>query len=225
MSPGVILGLLGALLSVVAYTMKSMLPLRAVALASNVCFLVYGLMESQLPSILLNLVVIPLNFVRFREIRKLVRDVETAETDAPVSEWLLPQMSLRRVAAGQVLFYKGDVAHEMFYVHKGQVHIRELEVDLGPGTLFGEIGIFAADSRRTQSAVCGENCELYTLTQSEALRLYYQNPKLGFHLMRLIVARLMNDSARLRGADSTPGLPSGALGRNLPEVPDPSPRE
>jgi hypothetical protein len=40
MSLGVILGLLGSLLSIVAYTMKSMLPLRAVALGSNNCFLV-----------------------------------------------------------------------------------------------------------------------------------------------------------------------------------------
>jgi CRP/FNR family transcriptional regulator, cyclic AMP receptor protein len=198
MSPGVTLGLIGALLSIVAYTMRSMLPLRAVALASNVCFLVYGVVEAQLPSILLNLIVIPLNLVRFREIRRLVREVEAARIDAPLSELLLPQMSLRRVAAGQVLFNQGDIAREMFYIHQGRVHIQELEVDLGPGTLFGEIGIFAPDTRRTQSAVCSENTDLYSMTQSDVLQLYYQNPKLGFHLMRLIVARLMNDNARLR---------------------------
>jgi CRP/FNR family transcriptional regulator, cyclic AMP receptor protein len=198
MSLGVILGLIGALLSIVAYTMKSMLPLRAIALASNVCFLVYGIIESQLPSILLNLVVIPLNFVRFREIQRLVREVEAAGTDSPLSEWLLPQMSLRRVDAGQVLFRLGDLAHEMFYIHTGLVHIEELGLDLGPGTLFGEIGIFAPESRRTQSAVCREDTELYTMTRADALRLYYQNPKLGFHLMRLMVARLMNDTARLQ---------------------------
>jgi CRP/FNR family transcriptional regulator, cyclic AMP receptor protein len=203
MSLGVILGLIGALLSIIAYTMRSMLPLRAVALASNVCFLVYGVVESQAPSILLNLIVIPLNFIRFREIRRLVRDVETARSDAPLSDWLLPQMSLRRFKAGQVLFNQGDVAHEMFYLYKGRVHIRELDTDLEPGTLFGEIGVFAPDSRRTQTAVCREDTDLYTLTQTEALQLYYQNPKLGFHLMRLIVARLMNDSARLRGAGDT----------------------
>lgn len=200
MSFGVILGLVGALLSIVAYTMKSMLPLRAVALASNVCFLVYGIIEAQLPSILLNLVVIPLNFVRFREIRRLVKDVESASTDGPLSAWLLPQMSLRHLEAGHVLFRKGDIAREMFYVHKGRVHIQELEVDLGPGELFGEIGVFAPDRRRTQTALCTEASDLYTMSQSDAIKLYYQNPKLGFHLMRLIVARLMNDSARLRNA-------------------------
>jgi CRP/FNR family cyclic AMP-dependent transcriptional regulator len=198
MSPGMILGLIGAALSIVAYTMKSMLPLRAVALASNVCFLAYGITESQVPSILLNLVVIPLNFVRFREIRQLVQDVEEAGADAPLAQWLLPHMALRRVDAGKILFAKGDVAREMFYVQKGRVHIQELDVYLGPGALFGEIGIFAPDSRRTQGVICSEDTELYAMTQADALQLYYQNPKLGFHLMRLIVARLSNDSTRLR---------------------------
>jgi CRP/FNR family cyclic AMP-dependent transcriptional regulator len=200
MSLGMILGLIGALLSIVAYTMRSMLPLRAVALASNACFLVYGFLEHQWPSILLNLIVIPLNFIRFREVRRLVREVATARSDAPLSELLLPHMSLRRVKAGEVLFQKGDVAHEMFYVHQGRVTVPELSADLGPGTLFGEIGIFAPESRRTQSAVCREDADLYAMTQADALQLYYQNPKLGFHLMRLVVERLMSDSARLRGS-------------------------
>jgi CRP/FNR family cyclic AMP-dependent transcriptional regulator len=212
MSLGVILGLIGAVLSIVAYTMRSMLPLRAVALTSNVCFLVYGVIESQLPSILLNLIVIPLNFYRFREIRRLVRDVETARSDTPLSEWLLPQMSLRCCKAGQVLFNQGDVAQEMFYLFKGQVQLQELNSSLGPGTLFGEIGIFAPDSRRTQTAVCGADTELYTMTQADVLRLYYQNPKLGFHLMRLIVARLMNDNARLRNAGDPASRPPGGVG-------------
>jgi CRP-like cAMP-binding protein len=78
------------------------------------------------------------------------------------------------------------------------VHIEELGVDLGPGEFFGEIGVFAPDSRRTQTAVCVEKSELHSMIQADAVKLYYQNPKLGFHLMRLIVVRLMNDSARLR---------------------------
>jgi CRP/FNR family cyclic AMP-dependent transcriptional regulator len=220
MSLGVILGLIGALLSIVAYTMKNMLSLRAVAIASNVCFLVYGIMEGQMPSILLNLVVIPLNFIRLNEIRQLVREVESATSDDPLTGWLLPQMTLRRVDAGQVLFRNGDAAKEMFYVHKGRVQIQELESDLGPGTLFGEIGIFAPNNRRTQTAICIENSDLYTLSQSDAIKLYYQNPKLGFHLMRLIVGRLTDDTARLRSAGGAvdaqelPGPPASSESGN-----------
>jgi CRP-like cAMP-binding protein len=200
MTLGMICGLIGALLSVVSYTTRSMVPLRTVALASNGCFLIYGIMELQWPSILLNLVAIPLNFIRLQEVRRLVREVEAAQSDAPLSELLLPHMSRRRVKAGQILFQKGDVAHEMFYLHQGRVAIPELGTELEPGTIFGEIGVFAPESRRTQSAVCREDADLYTMTQSDALHLYYQNPKLGFHLMRLIVARLMSDRARQRKA-------------------------
>jgi hypothetical protein len=40
-------------------------------------------------------------------------------------------------------------------------------------------------------------------------RLYFQNPKLGFHLMRLIVGRLMRDSAARR-SESQPAALAGS---------------
>jgi CRP-like cAMP-binding protein len=83
----------------------------------------------------------------------------------------------------------------MFYVHQGKVRIVEYGDLLGPGTLIGEIGLFAPDRRRTQSVVCESDCELYSLSQQGLYSLYYQNPKLGFHLIRLIVGRLMRDAA------------------------------
>jgi len=42
------------------------------------------------------------------------------------------------------------------------------------------------------------DCVVYRLSAEEMALLYYQNPKLGFHVMRLIVARLMRDTARSR---------------------------
>jgi len=210
MTLGVILGLVGSLLSIIAYLMKSMLPLRAVALGSNVCFLTYGIIEAQLPSILLNLVAIPLNFVRWREIRKLVRDIESVKADSPLAEWLLPHMSLRRFPADHVLFHKGDLADEMFYIRTGSIRLPEIDVTLQPDALLGEIGTFSPDSRRTQSAVCAEDCELYSMTRADVVRLYYQNPKLGFQLMLLIINRLGNDARR-----NTESGPSPASGNHV----------
>ena len=34
------------------------------------------------------------------------------------------------------------------------------------------------------------------------VQLYYQNPKLGFHIMRLIVARLTRDAEKVRQSPS-----------------------
>lgn len=200
MSVGVALGLVGAILSIISYTMKDMLGLRMVALCSNVLFLTYGVVESQLPSIVLNLVVIPLNLVRVFEIRRLVHDIEHALGDSPVSEWLLPHMSRRRVRAGEWLFRQGDAADEMYYLQAGEVELPDLGVRLQPGTLFGEIGIFSPTSQRTQSTRCETDCELYVMSRADVQRLYYKNPKLGYHLMRLIVARLLLDVERKSGA-------------------------
>jgi CRP-like cAMP-binding protein len=82
----------------------------------------------------------------------------------------------------------------MFYVHEGKVRVVEYGDALGPGTLIGEIGLFAPDLRRTQSVVCDSDCRLYSLSREGLYRLYYQNPKLGFHLIRLIVGRLLRDA-------------------------------
>jgi hypothetical protein len=203
-----VLGYIAAGLTFATFLMKNMVPLRAVALASNVSFVAYGYVESLLPVVILHGVLFPLNILRLLEIRKLVRDIEAAAADSPVAQWLLPHMSRRTVAAGTILFSRGDVADEMFYVYSGNVRIVEYGDVLGPGTLIGEVGLFAPDRRRTQSVVCDSDCQLYSLSQDGMYRLYFQNPKLGFHLMRLIVGRLIRDSTARR-ADSPPALLAG----------------
>jgi CRP-like cAMP-binding protein len=144
-----------------------------------------------------------LNAARLLEIRRLVRDIESAAAGSPAAEWLLPHMTRRSAQAGTRLFSKGDIAGEMFYVHEGRVRIVEYGDVLGPGTLIGEIGLFASGRRRTQSVVCDSDCTLYSLSQRNLYRLYYQNPRLGFLLIGLIVDRLMRDAAA--GRAGSPG--------------------
>jgi len=207
MTLGFFLGLAAAALTFTTFMMKSMLPLRAAALASNVFFVAYGLVEWLLPIVILHAVLLPLNAARLLEIRKLVKDIESAAGDAPVAQWLLPHMNPRTAKAGTTLFRRGDTAEEMFYVHEGTVRVVEHGDALGPGTLIGEIGLFAPDLRRTQSVVCESDCKLYSLDREGLYRLYYQNPKLGFHLIRLIVWRLMRDAAA--GKTEAPALRTG----------------
>jgi CRP/FNR family transcriptional regulator, cyclic AMP receptor protein len=91
------------------------------------------------------------------------------------------------------LWRKGEVATEMLYVESGELRLVEHDVPIGPGAIIGEIGLFAPDNRRTGSVVCATDCTLYSLSSEGMAKLYYQNPKLGYHVMRLIVARLMHD--------------------------------
>lgn len=193
-----VLGLIGAALMLASYLMKSMLPLRIAALTAC-CFLVaYGALKSALPTLLLYGALIPINIKKTLQIRKLVKAIENARGDTPVSEWLLPHMHRRTVTAGTTLWRKGDAATEMLYLDAGTLRLAEYDEALPPGSLVGEIGLFAPDNRRTLTLEAASDCVVYSLTAEEMALLYYQNPKLGFHVMRLIVARLMRDVQRHR---------------------------
>ncbi|KQV60892.1 hypothetical protein ASC95_05570 [Pelomonas sp. Root1217] len=193
-----ILGFIGATLMLASYLMKSMLPLRIAALTAC-CFLVaYGALKSALPTLLLYGALIPINVKKTLQIKKLVKAIENARDDTPVSEWLLPHMHRRTVKAGTTLWRQGDAATEMLYLDTGTLRLAEYDELLPPGSLVGEIGLFAPDNRRTLTLEARGDCVVYSLTAEEMALLYYQNPKLGFHVMRLIVARLMRDAQRHR---------------------------
>ena len=193
---GTVLGLVAAALYITSYSMKSMLPLRVLAVASNVFFIAYGYVQSSLPELVLHSVLLPLNASRLWEIRKLTEEIARATQDSPVSQWLLPHMTRRAFKAGDVLFRKGDLADEVVYIVSGQLRLQEHDQLLGPGELIGEIGLFSPEKRRTQSIVCETDGELYRITDEMIYRLYYQNPKLGFYFIRLIVERLLRDVVR-----------------------------
>jgi len=191
-SLGLVLGLLGSAMSLVSFLMKDMLWLRGVALVSGLLFFVYGLLEWQLPSILLNSVLIPINLKRVLEIRKLTQEMRDADPSMPLSQWLLPHMHKHSLPAGALMFSKGDQADDMFYLQSGTIRLIEIGKCLGPGSLVGEIGLFAPNNKRTLSIQCETDCEFLTLNREEAYRLYYTNPALGFALMRLVVGRLID---------------------------------
>lgn len=201
---GTALGLFAALLYFATYTVKSMLPLRVIAIASNVFFIAYGIIHSALPELVLHSVLLPLNARRLWEIRHLTREIARATQDSPVSLWLLPHMTPRKFKAGEVLFRKGDPANEVVYIASGEVKLQGPEQILGAGELIGEIGIFSPEKTRTQTIVCETDGELYGMTDEMIYQLYYQNPKLGFYFMRLIVERLLRDIRRGAIAAATP---------------------
>lgn len=201
---GTVLGLFAAALYFTSYVVKGMLPLRTIALASNVFFIAYGYVHASLPELVLHSVLLPLNARRIWEIRRLTKEIERATSDSPVSQWLLPHMARKTFKAGDVLFRKGDAASEIAYLASGQVKLQEHGDLLGPGELIGEIGLFSPDRKRTQTVVCETDGELYQMTDEMIYHLYYQNPKLGFYFMRLVVERLLKDIRRGAVATATP---------------------
>ena len=68
--------------------------------------------------------------------------------------------------------------------------------------MLGEISMFSPDKRRTATAVCATDGELLAMTEDQVRRLYFQDPKFGFHLVQLITRRLLENCA---GLEALPG--------------------
>jgi CRP/FNR family transcriptional regulator, cyclic AMP receptor protein len=203
-----IIGLLGGAFYLASHFMRGMVPLRALSLCSNVMLITYALFEKHfvwqellvLPEFLLNTILLPMNLKRLSEILRLTKQIEAATEKSPVSEWLIPHMHLHKHKAGHVLFREGDEADEIYYVASGTLRLEGVGATIGPDNLVGEIALFSPEKKRTLTVVCETDCELYTMTDEQIYRLYYQNPKLGFYFMKLIVERLLRDVQRHKAA-------------------------
>jgi hypothetical protein len=177
---------------------RTMIPLRWLAVAGNVGFIIFGALHPQFLTLLVAAVLLPINIHRARQMMRLTRRVKAAEAAGDLSAlWLRPYMKARRLKPGTMLFRKGDLADRLYCLVEGQVELVEIEVMLLPGKIFGEIAFFAPDRRRTLSARCVGACTVLSIDEATLKQLVYQNPSFGFHLMGLVAGRLSQDVRRV----------------------------
>src|SRR5689334_21469720 len=103
-------GYVASLLVFVAFYMKMMMPLRIVAILSNVAFLMYGAGGRLYPVLILHTILLPLNVIRLRQMRGLVSKVHEASRAEPSTESLIPFMTRKMMKKSDVLFRKGELA-------------------------------------------------------------------------------------------------------------------
>src|ERR1700730_12648071 len=85
-----------------SFCMSTMLPLRLLALTSNVFFTSYGFANHLYPVLILHVLLFPVNLVRLLQARRLQRQPPaTISIDA---SFLLPVMNFRNFSAGTPLF-------------------------------------------------------------------------------------------------------------------------
>jgi hypothetical protein len=187
-----------AAFSIAGTFVKTMIPLRWLAVGTNLGFLTYGLLYPSLPMMVLHGLMLPINIWRALEMVKLTRRVTRAAKRGDVSGlWLKPYMKMRRMKAGEVLFRKGDIADHLYFLAEGDIELVEIGKPQPTGSMFGEIAFFAPDRRRTLTARCTTDCRVLTIDEQTLLQLYYQNPSFGFELVRLVAGRLSADVHRL----------------------------
>jgi CRP/FNR family cyclic AMP-dependent transcriptional regulator len=181
---------LQTLAALVSTFSKTMIPLRFASVLANICGLLVSAASANAASLLRHLVILPIDVIRLREMRKLVACVKDAAASDLNVEWLKPFMYLRRSKRGETLFHKGDPGNEAFMLIEGEVELSEVGGVLFPGALFGEMALFAPQRSRTATAFCRTDVRLLFITYEQFERLYFQNSEFGFYLLRLIVNRL-----------------------------------
>ncbi len=192
------LGYIAAAFVFATFSMKTMVPLRVVGIASNVLFIAYGYLHPAYPVLVLHLVLLPLNFLRLRQMLTLVRDVQASNDSDLDMNWIRPFTTTRDMAPGEVLFRKGEHANEIIFIMSGSLRIPELGIDIPPGEVVGELGMLSPDKVRTQSAICVDGGQILAISYDQVRQLFFQNPKFGYYFMQLSAKRLFENMKRMQ---------------------------
>jgi CRP-like cAMP-binding protein len=176
---------------------KTMIPLRWLAIGSNLGFVAFGAIHPAYPMLLLHAALLPINLYRLAEMVRLTRRVAAVKTEADLSGvWLKPYMRSAKRRAGTVLFGKGDHGDRLYLLAEGRIELVEIGGSIKPGEIFGELAFFAPDRRRALTARCAENCTVLSIDENTVRELFYQNPAFGFKMVEHVAGRLSADVRR-----------------------------
>jgi len=94
---------------------------------------------------------------------------------------------------GEVLFRTGDPAEKMYYIASGSLRLPEIAKVVPAGEVIGEMGLLSPFQTRTASAVCEEDCIVYSIDKQEVTRLFSRNSELAFRIVHLCVQRFIEN--------------------------------
>jgi CRP/FNR family transcriptional regulator, cyclic AMP receptor protein len=189
----------GGILLMWSGLVKTIIPMRWLAVGSNLGFVIYGAIHPAPLVFLLHLALLPINLWRVLEMQRLTRRVQQARSAEGLPHMVLqPYMKRQRMAAGRVLFKRGDPADRLYVLAEGVLEVQETGARIDPGQLVGEISFFAPDGVRTATVRCASACTLLSMDETAFRQLFHQNPSFGYEVVRLITQRLSADVQRLR---------------------------
>jgi CRP/FNR family transcriptional regulator, cyclic AMP receptor protein len=186
----------GAFLAVFSALNKSMIPLRIVAILSTTSVAAYTFMTKDLVFGALYSLLIFLNTLRLREMLALSNQTRGLEKSDFPYEALKAFMKSQKFAPEAALFRKGDIANEAYYIVSGHVALPEMDIDLGPGSLVGEMGLFGEKQARSLTVVAKDHVTALKIPYYDLQELCLQNPAFGLDLFKLIVRRQVENQNR-----------------------------
>ena len=191
--------LVGAVFFVATLLTQTMVPLRVANMIGCAFFAAFGALTGTITTFLLYFLLVPINAFRLRQMLALVKKARSATQGDTSMEWLKPFMTERKCRKGDILMKKGDAANEMFLTVTGKFLVTEINVELPPGRLMGELGFLTPNNRRTATIECTEAGHVLTITYEKLLEIYFQNPQFGYYFLVLTSQRLLENIARLEG--------------------------
>ena len=192
--------LVGAIFFVATLVTQTMVPLRVANMIGCAFFAGFGALSGTVTTFLLYLLMVPINAYRLRQMLVLVKKARSATQGDTSMEWLKPFMTERKYRKGDILMKKGDTAAEMLLTVTGRFRVIEINVELPPGQLMGELGFLTPDNRRTATIECIEAGHVLTITYEKLLEIYFQNPQFGYYFLVLTSQRLLENLARAEAA-------------------------
>jgi len=191
--------LFGAIFFVATLLTQTMVPLRVANMVGCAFFAAFGALAGDVKTLLLYLLLLPINAIRLRQMLTLVKKARSASEGDTSMEWLKPFMTDRKYRKGNILFKKDDPAHEMLLTVSGKFLVKEIGVEVPPGRLMGELGFLTPDNRRTATIECIEDGHVLTIAYEKLLEIYFQNPQFGYYFLVLTSHRLLENLSRLEG--------------------------
>jgi len=201
-----LLGYLAAVLLIASFFEQTMMQLRCLAIAGSLAFIACAALAEVWPMVALCSVVLSINLYRLWQAKRILREVKSASPLGLRLDFMIPGMGSVTAHRGHVLFNKGDHAKMVYYILSGSVRVADRGMVLGKGEMLGEMAMFTADGKRTDTAICATDVELAAIDESAMWRVLQDSPEFGLYLIRRLVGRSV--SANAAGSANRGGVAS-----------------
>lgn len=187
------IGFAASIFVFITFYMRTLLSLRMVAIISNIAFIAYGFTADLLPILILHLLLLPMNVWRTVQQLKANTQMRSVLEKAPETNFLMPFMTVGHFPVDEVIFNKDDAADRFYVVVKGEVEVEEFGKIIPKGGIFGEMGLFSLDSKRTATVRSKSPVTLAWIDREAILRIYRNHPDFALALTKLIASRLIEN--------------------------------